>query len=60
MGPIHNIHRGETAQLFLTNQASVTKLSSNLATQLTPSKDINELSITEIVKYMKTQFDPKR
>ena len=47
--------------MFLTNQTSVTyKLLSNYASQLTPSKDINQLSITEIVDYMKTQFDPTR
>ena len=54
----HNIQEVKQVQVFLTNQSSVTyKLLSNYATQLTPSKDINELSITEIVEYMKIQFD---
>ena len=31
---------------------------SSNTSQLTPSTDINQLSISEIVDYMKTQFDP--
>ena len=58
---VHSIQKAKQAQVFLTNQTSVTyKLLSNYASQLTPSKDINQLSITEIVDYMKTQFDPTR
>ena len=58
---VHSIPEAKQAQVFLTNQTSVTyKLLSNYASQLTPSKDINQLSIAEIVGYMKTQFDPTR
>ena len=58
---VHSIQEAKQAQVFLTNQTNVTyKLLSNYASQLTPSKDINQLSIAEIVDYMKTQFDPTR
>ena len=47
--------------MFLTNQFSTThKLLSNLASQETPPKSINKLSITGIETYIKHQFDPKR
>lgn len=49
------------AQVFLTNQTATTyKLLTNLAVQQSPPKDINDLSLTEIVSLMKDQFDPKR
>ncbi|XP_014675860.1 PREDICTED: uncharacterized protein LOC106815848 [Priapulus caudatus] len=48
-------------QVFLTNQSpTVYKLLANLAAQHTPPKDINQLTVDEIVTYMKDQFDPKR
>ena len=48
------------AQVFLTNQtAAVYKQLANLATQQTPSKDIKELTMSEIVNFMKEQFDPE-
>ncbi|KAK7091479.1 hypothetical protein V1264_009152 [Littorina saxatilis] len=48
------------AQVFLTNQtATVYKQLANLATQQNPPKDINSLTMDEIVKFMKEQFDPK-
>ena len=48
------------AQVFLTNQSTaVYKQLSNLAVQQTPKKDINELTMDEIVEFMKEQFDPK-
>ena len=48
------------AQVFLTNQtAAVYKQLSNLATQQTPPKDINKLTMSEIVNFMKEQFNPK-
>ena len=48
------------AHVFLTNQtAAVCKQLANLAAQQTPSKDINELAMLEIVDFMKKQFDPK-
>ena len=48
------------AQVFVTNQtAAVYKQLANLATQLTPPKDINKLTMSEIVNFMKEQFDPK-
>ena len=47
-------------QVFLTNQtAAVYKQLANLATQQTPPKDINKLTMSEIVNFMKEQFDPK-
>ena len=49
------------AQVFLTNQSLVTfKTLSNLASQLTPPKDVNELAFDEIATFMKNQFDPAR
>ena len=48
------------AQVFLTNQtAAVYKQLVNLAAQQTPFKDIDELTMLEIVDFMKEQFDPK-
>ena len=48
------------AQVFLTNQtAAVYKQLANLATQQTPPKDINKLTMSGIVNFMKEQFDPK-
>ena len=48
------------AQVFLTNQtAAICKQLANLAAQQTPSKDINKLTMLEIVDFMKEQFDPK-
>ena len=47
------------AQVFLTNQnPTVYKQLSTLSAQLTPPKDINGLTMEEIVKFMKEQFDP--
>lgn len=58
---VHSIPEEKKAQVFLTNQTSVTyKLLSNFASQLTPSKDINDLDIQVISDYMKTQYDPTR
>lgn len=49
------------AQIFLTNPTKVTfKLLSNIASQQSPARDINELSIDAIAKFMRTQFDPTR
>ena len=49
------------AQVFLTNQSTVVyKQLTNLAAQQTPKKDINELSMDEILTFMKDQFDPKK
>ena len=48
------------AQVFLTNQTSaVYKQLANMAAQQTPSKDINKLTMLEIVDFMKEQFDRK-
>ena len=56
-----SVSNDRKAQIFLTNQSSTTyKLLSNLASQETPPKSINELTMTEIDTYMKHQFDPKR
>ena len=49
------------AQIFLTNQTKVTyKLLSNMASQQSPAKVINELSIDDIAEFMRSQFDPTR
>jgi len=57
----HSVPNARKAQIFLTNQSSITyKLLSNLASQETPPKSINELTMDEIKTYMKQQFDPKR
>ena len=51
----------KAAQIFLTNQTKVTyKLLGNLASQQTPPKDVNELTLNEIQGFMKSQFDPMR
>ena len=48
------------AQVFLINETTaVYKQLANLATQQTPPKDINKLTMSEIVNFMKEQFDPK-
>lgn len=55
----HSVPENKRAQVFLTNQTSVTyKLLSSYATQLSPSKAINELTMQQIQEYMKSQFDP--
>ena len=49
------------SHVFLTNQTPVTfKLLTNLASQQTPPKDVNKLSIDEISNFMLDQFHPKR
>ena len=54
------VNEQRQAQVFLTNQsAAVYKQLANLAAQQTPSKDINKLTMLEIVDFMKEQFDPK-
>ena len=48
------------AHVFLTNQtATVYKQLVNLAAQQTPSKDINKITMLEIVDFMEERFDPK-
>ena len=57
----HSIPDDKMVQVFLTNQNTTTyKLISTMAKQLTPPKDINELSLDEITEFMEKQFDPKR
>ena len=57
----HSVPETRQAQVFLTNQsATVYKLLTNLASQETPSKAVNELTMNDIETYMKDQFDPKR
>jgi hypothetical protein len=49
------------AQVFLTNQSPmIYKLLVNLAKQQTPPKDVNDLTLEEVVAFMKDQYDPKR
>jgi len=57
----HAVPDDHNAQVFLTNQSStVCKLLSNLAAQETPPKEIHDLTMDQIVAYMKVQFDPTR
>ena len=57
----HSVSDDKLAQVFLTNQSSsLYKLLSNLASQETPPKSVNDLSMNVIKQYMKQQFDPKR
>ena len=56
---VHSIPEAKQAQVFLTNQTSVLyKLISSYASQLSPSKEVNQLMLKEIQVYMKEQFDP--
>ena len=56
---VHSIPEAKQAQVFLTNQTSVLyKLISSYASQLSPSKEVNQLTLKEIQVYMKEQFDP--
>eukprot|EP00731_Ephydatia_muelleri_P010105 Em0005g691a len=49
------------AQVFLTNHSrEIYKLLSNLASQQSPVKGINDLSLDEVEEYMRSQFDPTR
>ena len=57
----HSIPTEKRPQVFLTNQTStVYKLLSNLADQAEPPKNINDLTLDEIVNFMKDQYDPKK
>ena len=57
----HAVQDRWQAQVFLTNQfATIYKLLANLAKQQSPPKDINELTLDEIVAFMKEQFDLRR
>ena len=58
---VHSVPKEKSAKVFLTNQTSTTyKLLSNLAAQETPPKDINNLTMKQIMDDMKKQFNPKR
>ena len=57
----NSIPEEKTAQVFLTNKTTTTyKLLCTLAGQPAPPQDINRLTMEDIAKVMKTQFDPKR
>ena len=57
----HSIQASKLPQVFLTNQSpTIYKLLSDLASQETPPKGVDELSMDQIKQYMKQQFDPKR
>jgi len=57
----HVVPDDRKVQVFLTNQSStVYKLLSNLAAQETPPREINDLTMDQIMAYMKVQFDPTR
>ena len=49
----NSVQESKKAQIFLTNESNtVYKIPTNMASQLSPKKDINELSIDEIVEIM--------
>ena len=53
------MYEDRKAQVFLTNQSpSVYKLLTNLASQQIPPKGTNELTIEEILSFLKDQCDP--
>jgi len=55
----HAVPDDRQVQVFLTKQSlTVYKLLSNLAAQETPPREINDLTMEQIVAYMKVQFDP--
>ena len=57
----HSVQDSKKAQIFLTNQSNaVYKFLSNMASQLSPRKAVNELLMDEIVDIMQKQYDPKR
>ena len=57
----NSVPEEKKAYVFLINQSPVSyKLLTNLASQQTPPKEVNELGITEIAEYMMEQFHPKR
>ena len=57
----NSVAMDKQALVFLTNQSRMNyKLLSNLAMQQSPAKDVNALTLDEIVEYMKGQFDPTR
>ena len=57
----HSISKEKLAQVFLTNQTTENyKLLGTLAEQQTPPKEVNTLTMDDIVKFMDEQFDPMR
>ena len=58
---LNSIPEAKYAQVFLTNQSPTTyKLLDTLAGQQTPPIRGNDLSMTQIRKFMEEQFDPKQ
>ena len=56
----NSVPEAKQPQVFLTNQsAAIFKLLSTLSSQMTPKKDVNDLTMEEIVKFMEEQFHPK-
>ena len=57
----HSVSEERVSHIFLTNQSkAVYKDLANVAQQQTPPKKINDLTMDEIISFMKTQYDPKR
>jgi transposase InsO family protein len=55
----HSIPTEKQPGVFLTNQSpTLYKMLSNMASQLNPPRDINELSLPEIEAFLKQQYDP--
>lgn len=56
----NSVSADKRSQVFLTNQSTaIYKFISNLASQQTPSKNVNDLTMEEIIKFMDAQFNPK-
>lgn len=56
----NSVPKERLPQVFLTNQTTATyKLLSTLATQLATPKNVNDLTMEEIVNFMEEQYDPK-
>ena len=57
----NSVPQDKQVKVFLTNQTSlVYKQLANMAIQQSESKDIKDLTLSEIVTFMKAQYDPKR
>ena len=57
----NSVPADKAAKVFLTSQSPITyKLLSNIAAQDSPPTDINALTLPQIEKHMKEQFDPRK
>jgi hypothetical protein len=57
----HGVKSERVGHVFLTNQSKVVyKSLANFASQKTPPKDVNQLTIEEIEEHVLDRFHPKR